>query len=368
MVRSGRVRGLALLITVAALAVVGAVASLGLGAQQHAAEFTLKFGYVTGAAHPYGQTMAQFERIVEQASNGRVDIVPQPLYAQGDDVQLLNDVKGNVISGGAVSTIAFTTGNIKSYVALQMPFLIDNYALEQRVISNSSGIARQMLKKGSDKAGLVGLALFEGGMRQFALKDKDVNSAADLKGLKIRVPPGTVIADTMSALGASPTPIAIGQVFQSIQSGVVDGLEANSALISTFRLDNAGVKHISIANLFPFPAAVVMSKAAMSALPADIQAILRDSAKDLPAYSISVVSGAANTTNVPALNCSRGVKYHQVPPAGRTSLIKAVRKVYTKFQKDKQVAAFISQIQKLKARPAFKSGAPTDVPPPNCLE
>jgi TRAP-type C4-dicarboxylate transport system substrate-binding protein len=366
MVRSGRRKRLVLLATVAALGAIGAAASLGMGARSHAAEFTLKFGYVTGAAHPYGQTMLQFERIVEQATNGRVDIQPQALYAQGDDVQLLNDVKGNVISGGAVSTTVFTTGKINSYVALQMPFLIDNYALEQRVISNSSGIAQQMLKKGSDKAGLVGLALFEGGMRQFALKDKVINTAADVRGLKIRVPPGTVISDTFRALGASPTPIAIGQVFQSVQTGVVDGMEANSALVSTFRFDNAGIKNISIANLFPFPAAVVMSKEAFNALPADVRATLRDAAKDLPAYSISVVSGTGNTTNVPALNCSRGVKYHQVPSSGRTSMIRAVRSVYTKYQKDKQVAAFISQIQKLKARPAFKGG-PTDVPPASCL-
>lgn len=370
MVGSRTRRSLALLATVAALAVVGALASLALGVGQRAAaaEFTLKFGYVTGVAHPYGQTMLQFKRIVEEKSNGRVEIQPQAVYAQGDDVQLLNDIKGNVISGGAVSTTVFTTANIKSYVALQMPFLIDNYALEQRVISNSSGIAQQMLKKGSDKAGLVGLALFEGGMRQFALRDKVVNKASDVKGLKIRVPPGTVIADTIAALGASPTPIAIGQVFGSVQSGVVDGMEANSALVSTFRFDNAGIKKISIANLFPFPAAVVMSKEAFNALPADIQAIIKDASKDLPAFSLSVVSGTGTTTNVPTVLCGRGVKYHQVPTAGRTDLIKAVRPVYTKYQKDKQVAAFISQIQKLKAKPAFRTGAPTDVPPESCLE
>jgi tripartite ATP-independent transporter DctP family solute receptor len=370
MVRSGRFRGLALLATLAALGgVLALAAGVGSGATEKAeGTTTLKIGYVTGAAHPYGQTMNQFVSLVNQASGGSLQIQPLPLYAGGDDVQLLNDIKGGAVDGGAVSTVVWTTAKINSFVALQMPFLIDNYALEQRVIGNSSGIAKRMLAQATTKAGLVGLGLFEGGMRQFALKSKDVNSVADLKGLKIRTPPGDPITSTIQALGASPTPIAIGQVFQSLQSGVVDGMEANTALVNTFRFDQAGIRHITIANLFPFPAAVVMSKASFDKLTPDQQAILRNAAKDLPAFSISVVSGQAFTNNAPNLACSRGVKFHQLPASARTAFIKAVRPVYTKWQKNKQVAAFISQIQKLKAKPAFRSGAPTDVPPPDCME
>jgi len=365
MVRSGRFRGFALLATLATLGGVLALTAVGTGAD---GTTTLKLGYVTGAAHPYGQTMTQYANLVNQASGGSLQIQSLPLYAGGDDVQLLNDIKGGAVDGGAVSTVVWTTAKINAFVALQMPFLIDNYALEQRVIGNSSGIAQRMLKQGTEKAGLVGLGLFEGGMRQFALKDKDVNSLADLKGLKIRTPPGDPINATFNALGTSPTPIAIGQVFQSLQSGVVDGMEANSALVNTFRFDQAGVKHITIGNLFPFPAAVVMSKASFDKLTPDQQRIMKEAAKDLPAYSISVVSGQALVNNVPNALCARGVKYHQLPAAAKTAMIKAVRPVYTKYQKNKQVGAFISQIQKLKAKPAFRSGAPTDVPPPGCTE
>src|SRR5262245_23558705 len=369
MVRSGRFRGLALLATVAALAGALALAAVGTGASEKAeGTTTLKFGYVTGAAHPYGQTMIQFQNLVNQASGGSLQIQPLALYAGGDDVQLLNDIKGGSVDGGAVSTVVWTTAKIRSFIALQMPFLIDNYALEQRVINNSSGIAQKMLKQGTEKAGLVGLALFEGGMRQIALKNNLVNSLADLKGLKLRTPPGEPIASAISALGASPTPIAIGQVFQSLQSGVADGMEANSALVNTFRFDQAGIKHITIANLFPFPAAVVINKASYDKLTSDQKTILKNAAKDLPAFSISVVAGTGNTTNVPTTLCGRGVKYHELSTGSRRQMIKATQKVYQKYAKDKQVAPFITEIQKLKAKPAFRSGAPTDVPPPNCME
>ena len=175
---------------------------------------------------------------MNNASAGTLQIQTLPVYAGGDDVQLLNDIKGGsgaqgAVAGGAVSTAVWTTAKIPSFVALQMPFLIDNYPLEQRVISNSSGIAQRMLKQATAGTGLVPLTIFEGGMRQFALVNKDVNSVADLEGLKLRTPPGDPINASLAALGASPTPIAIGQVFQALQSGTVDGMEANSALVNT---------------------------------------------------------------------------------------------------------------------------------------
>ena len=372
MVRSGRVRGLALLATVGALALALGLAALGSGAQSNDVT-TLKFGYVTGAAHPYGLAMAQFASLVNNASAGTLQIQTLPVYAGGDDVQLLNDIKGGsgaqgAVAGGAVSTAVWTTAKIPSFVALQMPFLIDNYPLEQRVISNSSGIAQRMLKQATAGTGLVPLTIFEGGMRQFALVNKDVNSLADLKGLKLRTPPGDPINASLAALGASPTPIAIGQTFQALQSGTVDGMEANSALVNTFQLYNAGIKHITIANLWPFPAAVVMNQGVFNSLTPAQQQILKNAARDLPAYSISVVSTGAVVNNIPGALCAKGVRYHPLPAAARKAMIKAEQPVYKKFEKNKQIASFISQIQKLKAQPAFKASGATDVPPPSCVE
>ena len=371
MVRSGRIRGLALLVTLAALGLALGLAAAGTAATSNDVT-TLKFGYVTGAAHPYGQAMTQFANLVNQASGGSLQIQPLPVYAGGDDVQLLNDIKGGngaqgAIAGGAVSTVVWTTAKIPSFVALQMPFLVDNYSLEQRVISNSSGIAQKMMAQATKGTGLVPLTIFEGGMRQFALSSKNVNSLADLKGLKIRTPPGDPINASLAALGASPTPIAIGQVFQALQSGTVDGMEANSALVNTFKLDQAGIKHITIANLWPFPAAVVMNQSVFNSLTPQQQTILKNAAKDLPAYSISVVSGGATVANVPAALCARGVTYHVLSASARKAMLKAEQPVYKKFEKNKQIASFISQIQKLKAKPIFRSGAPTDSPPPSCV-
>jgi hypothetical protein len=70
---------------------------------------------------------------------------------------------------------------------------------------------------------------------------------------------------------------------------------------------------------------------------------------------------------VPQTLCSRGVTYHNLTPVQKRQFLRVVKPVYTKYQKDEQVAGFISQIQKLKAQPSFRTGAPTDNPPANCL-
>jgi TRAP-type C4-dicarboxylate transport system substrate-binding protein len=166
------------------------------GIKREHADVTLKMGYVTGRAHPYGLAMSQYERRVEAASGGRVDIQLTPVYAGGDDVALLNDIAGGTQDGGAVSIAVLPGANINNLIPLQLPFLVDSYELEQRLIVNSSGIAQQMLRGIERNAKLVPVGLFEGGMRHFVLKNKYVDSLAALKGVKIRAVPSSHLVDT----------------------------------------------------------------------------------------------------------------------------------------------------------------------------
>jgi TRAP-type transport system periplasmic protein len=365
MARSARRWRVGLLVAVVAVA--AGVASLASGATQNAnPEVTLRFGFVTPLAHPYGRTMFQFQQKVQNGSNGRIKVELLPVFGGGDDIALLNSVRGGGIDGGAVSAAIWPNAKIFSFVALQMPFLIDNYALEGKVIATSSPIAQRMLKLGTERAGLKGLAIFEGGQRQIVLKKGPVNSLADLKGLKLRSVQSPLLADTLSALGANPDPLPVGEVFGALQNGTVDGLEANSGLVLSNKFYEAGAKHITLANLFTFPAVLVMNGAKFSALPADLQQVIVNAARATPAYSLSIVG---LTGNLPAALCNLGVKYHILTPAAKRSMLKAVQKVYAKYTKNPQVRSFVTAIQKLKVNPKLRGGpTATDAPPPSCLE
>ncbi len=346
-------------------------APLAIGGVKHenAVEFTLKFGYVTGRPHPYGQTMTQFEANVEKASAGRIDVVTLPVYAQGSDEQLYADIKGGTVEGGAVSTAVWpNTGGVKAFIPLQMPFLLDSYKFEERIINGSSGVAKRMIASASAKSGLKVLGVFEGGMRHIVTKDKPINSLADLSGKKLRAVPSNPLIANMKALGISPVPLTVGQVFQGLKDGVVDGAEANSALIRTFRWNEAGGQHVSLINWFPFPAAVAMNQAAFDKLPADLQKVITDQAVALPTFSISVVDGTANKIDIPTLLCNAAigpVKYHKVPDAVRKQMIKKSQGVIKAQIKDPEVRAIYNTIARLKSKFPTQD---SDLPPATCLE
>lgn len=363
MIQSKRGMGFALLAAVAAVAGVLAATAVA-GVQRQHADFTLKMGYVTSPLHPYGLAMTQYKRRVEAASGGRVDIVLTPRYAGGDDIQLLNDLGGGTQDGGAVSIAVLPNGNINNLIPLQLPFLVDSYELERRLITNSSGIAQQMLRGIERNSKLVPVGLFEGGMRQFVLKDKYVTTLASLKGLKVRVVQAPHMSDTFKALGTSPTPMAVGDVPLALKNGQVDGTEANSGLISTFGWHTAGANRVSVANIFPFPAVVMFNKDKFNTLPADIQKVLRTEANDLAAYSISVVQ---DTTTFPSRLCGAGVRYAGVPDSARKQMVTATKGVIAKYttKKYRNLAPIVAAIQRQKAR---IKGTPTDAPPSSCID
>ena len=368
MLARGRI-GATAVVTALAGVIVAVPAAVGGVKHQNAVEVTLRFGYVTGAAHPYGQTMTQFKKNIEDGSGGRIAVQLIPVYAGGNDEQLYDDIKGGTVQGGAVSTAVWPNkGGVKAFIPLQMPFLLDSYKFEERIINNSSGVAKRMVSSATAKSGLKVLGVFEGGMRHIVTKDKPINSLADLSGKKLRAVPSNPLIANMKALGISPVPLTVGQVFQGLKDGVVDGAEANSALIRTFKWNEAGGQHISLINWFPFPAAVAMNQAAFDALPADLQKVITDQAVSLPTFSISVVDGEANKVTIPTLLCTAAVgavKYHKVPDAVRKQMIKKSQGVIKSQIKDPEVRAIYNTIARLKSKYPTQD---TDVPPATCME
>ena len=153
----------------------------------------------------------QFKQLVESATAGpdQVTIKLTPGYGGGDDIKLLQDVKGGAVAGGGVSTAVFPTAGIRAFNALQLPGLINSYELERGVIPNSSGVAQGMQRIVTKNTPLTAIGLFEGGQRQIALKTQ-ISKLSDLKGLKIRVPQSPLLADIYAALGADPIDKKLG--------------------------------------------------------------------------------------------------------------------------------------------------------------
>lgn len=159
---------------------------------------------------------------------------------------------------------------------LQMPYLFTDADHMHKVID--SEIGKELLD--SVEAGnFIGLALYDAGTRNFYNSVRPIKTVEDMKGLKIRTTQSQLIVDMVEALGASATPMAFGEVYSSLQTGVIDGAENN--WVSYDQNSHYEVaKYISLDGHTAPPEILVCSKMVFDKLSPEDQQILRECAKE----------------------------------------------------------------------------------------
>lgn len=305
-------------------------------------QISLKLGYVTPPAHPYGVVVDEYVKRVKEASNGAIDIQTLPNYP-GGDVPLLQDVRDGAVQMASVSTAVWSTQGVNSFNALQAMGLISRYDLEKEVIDGP--IAQDMLK-GTEAIGLKGLAIHEGGMRKPVGGKKPLNSVEAFKGQKIRTPESPVLQTGIKALGADPTAVPVGDMYSAMRDGTVDGLEANLGLIQTNKIYEVAKYITANVNLWPFPTVLVMNQSDFDKLSADQQETITKVASEMPAFSIEVVSGPSD---LPQTLCDEGMKFVLANDAQQAGFARASEATIAELSKDDQeTKGFIDQIKQLR--------------------
>jgi TRAP-type C4-dicarboxylate transport system substrate-binding protein len=319
----------------------------------------LRLGYVTTAQHPYGLAVDAFKADVEASSGGKLTIENTPNYTGGDS-QLFDDVVDATVEMAAISTAIWDTKGSNVFQALQAPFLITNYGLSQEVLGGPIGDAMLASENGPPKFGLEGLGILEGGLRKPLGREGALKSPADFKGKKIRAPQSKVLSATITALGAEPVALPVGDVFTALQNGTVDGMEANLGLIYTNKYHEVAKFVTQDVNLWPFPAAVVINKAQWDKLSDEQKGWLRSAGEKLfPKTSVDAfVNPPPGALNFVQLLCDAGLTYAFAGDANRAALVKAAEAAYAELSADPEVAGFIKQIQDVKA------AAPPPAAPP----
>ena len=317
----------------------------------------LRLGYATTPQHPYGAAVDAFKKEVEAASGGKLTIESLPNYT-GGDAQLFDDVVGGTIEMGAVSTATWDTKGSNVFQALQAPFLITDYGLAQTVEGGSIGNAMLTNPNGPPKFKLVGLGILEGGLRKPLGRTVALTNPAATKGKKIRVAQSKVLAATITALGAKPVALPVGDVFNALQNGTVDGVEADLGLIATNKYYEVAKFVTQDVNLWPFPAAVVINKAQWDKLSSDQQAILTAAGKNLNKASIAVLTDPNPPVDVTDELCKAGLTFALASRADEAALAKAAEPVMAKLNADSEVAGYIKQIQDAKTAAGPPPAAP----------
>jgi len=312
----------------------------------------LNLGYVTTPQHPYGLALDQYVKNVSSASGGALSLNTIPTYSGGSDVQLLQDVSDGAVEMASVSAAVWPGQGVTSFQALQALGLITRYDLEGQVIGGPIGA--EMLT-GTEAIGVKGLAIHEGGLRVPVGAKAALTDAASWKGKSIRVPESSVLETGISALGADPNPLPLGDVYTALREGTVDGMEANLGLIVTQKYYEVAGFITANERLWPFPTVLVINQAAYDALTADQQQILVDEAAKLPGISLDIFT---QPSTFPQTVCDNGMKFVIASDAALADFATASTAAITELSKDATTKGFIDQIQ------TIKDGLPPAPAPP----
>ncbi len=212
---------------------------------------------------------------LEFASEGRIVMEVFPGGQLGDERSTIEQVQLGVID--IVRTSTSPVGEFYAPMGVySLPFIFRDEAHMWKVVQGPIG--RELLD-GLRAADMVGLAYYDSGSRNFYTATTPIRSVADLQGLRIRTQQSQVVLDMMDALGADPVPLAFGEVYSALQTGVIDGAENNYPSFGP-----GGVRHYEVAPYFTenaharVPEIVMISAATWDGLSPEDQALVREAA------------------------------------------------------------------------------------------
>ena len=252
---------------------------------QAAAVKTLQLGYIMAEGDPADLGAKRFKEIVEKETNGAVKVVIHANGLLGGERSLWESMQiGSAdIAITGVGPISFFT---PIYGGVQMYYAIEDVDHLEAVFNGPIGEEiRQALLKA--KGGLI-LDWWHRGARQVTAK-KAIRTPEDLKGLKLRTPEGRIYLEAWKALGASPTPMAMGEVFTGLQQGVVDGQENPLEFILTQSLNEVQT-HVSLTAHQITPYLVAMREQTLKSLTPEQQKIVREAMLNAGVYEKKIVA------------------------------------------------------------------------------
>ena len=185
------------------------------------AAVTIMIGYENNPGEPIDLACNEWKRLVEEKSNGEmvVEIFPSSQLGSKDNII------DQAMAGDCVITLAngafFQDRGVKDFGVVFAPYLFENWEQIDKLAA-SDWFAQK--KAELSDLGLTILTGWHYGARD-TMTTKKVVTAADIKGMKIRVPNNSLQVKGMAATGAVPTPMSLGEVYTALQQGTIDGLE-----------------------------------------------------------------------------------------------------------------------------------------------
>jgi C4-dicarboxylate-binding protein DctP len=292
---------------------------LVLGGVAHAQQpIVIKFSHVAAPDTPKGQAANEFKRLAEERSKGRVKVEVYPnsmLFKDAEELEALQL--------GSVHLLAPVPGKfgpvgLPEFEVFDLPYMFPDLEALARVYRGPAG---QALLKKLETKGLVGLAFWNNGFRVMSA-NRPLHTPADAKGLKMRINSSKVNAAIMKSIGAVPQTMSFSEVYQALQTGVVDGTEGPLSNLYTQKQYEVQ-KHVTLTFHTISNYVVVANKPFWDKLPPDIRTILDGAIKDATALNdgMSAKDEAAAIAGIKASGIS---EIYKPTPAEKEQWVKAM--------------------------------------------
>lgn len=313
----------------AALAALLALGATGAQAQ------TLRSTDIHPDGYPTVEAVKHMGKLLEERSKGKIKINVFHSAQLGQEKDTIEQTRFGVIDMNRVNMAPFNNlipaTNIPS-----LPFIFRSVAHMRKVMDGPIG---DSILAEFEKHGLVGLAFYDSGARSFYNSKRAINSPADMKGMKIRVQQSDMFISLVSALGANATPMAFGEVYSGLQTGVIDGAENNWPSYES-------TKHFEVAKFYSqtehslSPEVLVMSKKTFDKFSADEQKMIKAAAKESVAKMRELWDAREKASEAKVR--AGGA---QVNTVEKQPFIDAMKPVYEKFVKDQAMKDLVAKIQ-----------------------
>lgn len=247
-------------------------AALGAATIASAQTLVLKAADVHPAGYPNVVAIESLGRKLEAATQGKIRLQMFPGGVLGSEKEIVEQTQVGAIQIARIS-LGVVGPVVPEVNVFNMPFVFRDEAHMRKVIDGPIG--DEMLAKVSNSpARLVALGWMDAGTRSIYTK-RPVRRAEDLKGLKVRMMGNPLFVDTMNAMGGNGIAMGYGEVFNALQTGVVDGAENNAPSLYTSNHFTTGAKYYTQTHHLMIPEIFVMSKITWDKLSKDEQALVR---------------------------------------------------------------------------------------------
>ena len=298
---------------------------LGCAALAANAQIVIKFSHVVATDTPKGNAAEFFAKRAGELTKGKVKV---DVYANS---QLYKDKEEmEALQMGAVQMLApslakFGPLGVKEFEVFDFPFIFDDTAELHKITQGPIGAS--LLAKLEPK-GVKGLAFWDNGFKSFSA-NTPLKAVADYKGKKFRIQSSKVLEEQIRALGGIPQVMAFSEVYQALQTGVVDGTENPISNLYTQKMHEVQ-KHLTLTNHGYLGYAVIVNKKFWDGLPADVRSQLEQAMKEATVLA-NKIAQQENDQNLEAVRKSGKTTIYVPTKDERLALKKALAPVHVKM-------------------------------------